>query len=474
MEIDKKKDVVVVKAATWYTISNIILRGISVFTAPIFTRLLTTSEYGIASNFTSWTSIVFCVSGLGLGTSIVRGKIEFKEDYKKYVSAIQFLGMITTIVMIAVMLPTLSFWTGLMELDKKLIIVMLIYLLVYPAVGFMQTNYRFDYRYKENIWISIFNAVGNVICSIGLILMYGEHRAFGRIIGTIIPVFILGLIFSTKIYTEGRCFYNKKYWKYAIKIGLPMIPHSLAMIVLGQIDRTMILKYCGSSDAGIYSFGYSYGILISVVTNALNDAIQPMIFEYIESKDKQRLNGLVQKTCSIISIMLVGVIAVGPEMLKILGTADYYSGRWIIYPVVIGTMFQFFYQCVACIEIFYKKTVVIAVGSVGAAIVNIVLNALFIPKYGFIAAGYTTLAGYLLLFLYHCIAARCVAGKKYIGNRVWLQASIFPVIYGAVMLYTYDEVIIRYLLFAVFMIVMFLKFKDEIDNLFRMVLRKRK
>lgn len=473
MENEKKNDAVVVKAATWYTISNIILRGISLFTAPIFTRLLTTSEYGIASNFTSWTSIVFCVSGLGLGTSIVRGKIEFKEDYKKYISSIQFLGMVTTIVVTVVMLPSLSFWTSLMEMDKYLIIIMMIYLLVYPSVGFMQTNYRFDYRYKENILISVFNAVGNVACSIGLILMYGEHRALGRIIGTILPVFILGLMFSVKIYIEGKCLYNKSYWNYALKIGFPMIPHSLAMIVLGQIDRTMILKYCGSSDAGIYSFGYSYGILIAVVTNALNDAIQPMIFEYIGYKDKQKLNSLVQKTCSIISIMIVGVIAVGPEMLKILGTADYYSGRWIIYPVVIGTMFQFFYQCVACIEIYYKKTSVIALGSIGAAIINVVLNYLLIPQYGFIAAGYTTLVGYLLLFIYHCMAARWVAGEKIFSNRVWLQTSIFPVLLGAIILYTYEEILIRYLLLSGFVVIMLLKHKGEIVNLLRNVLKKR-
>ena len=78
---EKRNNSVVVKAATWYTISNILLRGISLFTAPIFTRLLTTSDYGIASNFTSWTSIVLCISGLGFGTSIVRGKMEFKGEY---------------------------------------------------------------------------------------------------------------------------------------------------------------------------------------------------------------------------------------------------------------------------------------------------------------------------------------------------------------------------------------------------------
>ena len=467
-----KKEKIVVKAATWYTISNIMLRGISLFTAPIFTRLLTTAEYGMTSNFTSWFNIIFCISGLGFGTSIVRGKIEFKEDYKKYVSSIQFFGILFVAAIVAIMLPTMSFWSELMSMDKYLILIMLVYLLFFPTIGYMQTNYRFEYKYKENIFISVFNAIGNVICSIGLILMYSEYRVLGRILGMVIPVFMMGIVYMIKIFSEGRCFYNLKYWKYALQIGIPMIPHSLAMIVLGQIDRVMIMKSCGESDAGVYSFGYSYGILTSVITNALNDAIMPMIFEYIEENNKEKLNTLIKKTCNLVTILVIGVIAVGPEMLKLLGTSDYYSARWIIYPVVIGTMFQFFYQNVTRIEVYYKKTYIIAIGSVGAALVNLLLNAIFIPKYGFIAAGYTTTIGYFVLFIYHCIAARCVAGKILMENKIWLQSSVSSIFLGAILVLYYDEWMIRYAIIVIFLVVVLVLYRKDIYSIWFKLRRK--
>ena len=469
---DLKVESKVVKAATWYSISNILLRGISIFTAPIFTRLLSTSDYGIASNFVSWVSIVSCITGLGLGTSVIRGKIEFKEDFKKYLSSVQFLGIIATLFVIIIMVPSLSFWSNLMELDKWLIVGMLLYLLVFPSVSYTQIAYRFEYRYKENIIITIINTLGNVACSIGLILMFGSQRYVGRIIGTILPIFLMGIVFCFKIHQEGRCFFVQKYWKYALNISLPMIPHALSMIILGQIDRAMILKYCGSSDAGIYSFGYSYGILLAVVTNAINDAIQPMTYEYINQDNYKKVNDLFQKVMNLVVFLVILVIAVGPEALMILGTREYYDGRWIVFPVVLGTMFQFFYQNVACVEIYHKKTKLIAIGSVGAALVNFVLNMVFIPKVGYLAAGYTTMISYFLLFLYHYLCAQWVAGKKIFHTKSFVLNSMTAIVFSTILFGLYDIWYIRYIMLSVVMIWAIMKNKNDLLYFWRL-LKKR-
>lgn len=466
---DVKKEGKVLKAATWYTLSNIMLRGVSLFTAPVFTRLLSTSDYGIASNFVSWVSIVSCVTGLGLGTSVVRGKIEFKDEFKKYLSSLQFLGILATLLVILIMLPTLSFWSDLMEIDKYFVLIMLIYLLVYPSVGYVQINCRFDYKYKENIIISIFNTIGNVACSIGLILMFGSQRYIGRIIGTILPMFLMGVVFCIKIFKDGRCIYEPKYWRYALHISIPMIPHSLAMIVLAQMDRTMIMKYCGSSDAGIYSFGYTYAILLAVVTNSINDAVQPMVFEYIDEGNYNKMNQLFRTVSHLVTILVVGVIAVGPEALMVLGTKAYYAGKWIIYPVVIGTMFQFFYQNIACVEIYHKKTQLIAIGSVGAALVNFVLNIIFIPRFGFLAAGYTTMISYLILFLYHYACAQRITGQKIFCKKDFTFGSIFVICIGAILLFFYNVWYIRYIILIIFMLWAIRKNKAKILNLWNRV-----
>lgn len=463
----------VLKAAMFYTISNIVLRGVSLFTAPIFTRLLSTSDYGIASNFMSWSSIVMCVTGLSLGTSALRGKIEFKDKYKEFLSSIQTLGILTVIVVAVIMICTIDFWTDLMQMNRVYIILMMAYLLVYPSVGFAQVDLRFDYRYKENVLIAVINTFGSVLFSISLILLLTEQKALARIIGTIAPTLVLGTIFLIRIYHQGKCYVNRAYWRYALQISLPMIPHSLAMLILGQIDRTMIIKYCGESEAGIYSFGYSYGILLSVVTNAVNDAIQPVIYEYLEQKQEKKINEILNAICSVYTIVAVAAIGGGPEALRILGTEEFYAGRWVVYPVIIGTMFQFFYQNVSCIEIYYKKTKLIAVGSLSAAVVNLVLNAVFIPRYGFVAAGYTTLIGYFLLFIYHCFGAYSITHKNIISNKIWIITGIIPILFGGILTVFYDMWFIRYLLLFTYLIVAIIFKRKEIQEMFSILRKKR-
>lgn len=463
----------VVKATLWYTVSNILLRGISLFTAPIFTRLLSTADYGIASNFTSWAAVIACFTGLGLGTAVIRGKIEFNRDYKKYLSSVQFLGMIWCGICIVILLAGITIWSPIMSLDNACIVFMAGYLFFSPSLTYGQIDIRFDYKYKENVAISVLSTIINVGVAIGLILLWNDKKYLGRIVGIVFPSLLFGAWLAVRIFRQGRCYINRAYWKYALKLSVPMIPHGLAMIVLGQIDRIMIISYCGESEAGIYSFGYSYAVLLSVVTNAINDAVQPQMYEMMKSGEEEKMSSYVYRLMLLGVLLTVGIIGVGPEALRILGTQDYYDARWIIFPVAVGTFMQYVYQFFGLMEVYSKKTGYMAVGSCGAAIINYLLNMVYIPQYGYMAAAYTTFISYTLLMIFHFVMAR-VAYGKYIFKALPICSIIMLCIAGgAMLLYFYDYIfIIRYILILVFVIVIGYQAKEIISNLICQVMKK--
>lgn len=465
----------VVKATLWYTVSNIILRGVSLFTAPIFTRLLSTADYGIASNFSAWASIILCFTSLSLSTAVIRGKIEFKEKYKEFLSSVQTLGFIWSVICALMMCLSIEYCSDFMKLDKICITVMLFYLIVYPSLTYAQIDYKFDYRYKENVAISIINTIGNVFCSIGLILIWTEQRYLGRVIGMVAPIIIMGTWFAIQIYKQGKCLINLEYWRYALKISLPMIPHGLAMIVLGQIDRIMIIKYCGESEAGIYSFGYSYGILLSVVTNAINEAVQPQMYEMLENGEEGRLADFSYKLMLIGVMMSTILVGVGPEALRILGTNDYFEARWVIFPVVVGTMMQYMYQFFGVIEIYSNKTICMAVGSSGAAVVNYILNIHLIPKFGFVAAAYTTFLSYALLMAFHFIMTKIVTKKRIFEFFHVAGIFLLIVMIGLVIncLYNYMFVM-RYMITLLVLIAIGFLLRKTIRELFNQTVKKAK
>ena len=465
---------VIVKATFWYMISNILLRGMSLLTAPIFTRLLSTADYGIASNFNSWLNIISCISGLSLATAALRGKAEFKENYKSFLSSIQTLGITFCLLCAIIMFCTIGFWSDLMELNRVCVAVMLLYLIVSPSVSFTQIDYQFDYCYRENIGISIFNAAGTLFFTILMIYMYPNEKYMGRIYGLILPGILMGTLFLFRIFRKGRCLYKKEYWIYALKLSLPMIPHGFAMLVLGQIDRVMIIKYCGESHAGIYSFGYSYAVLLSVITNAISDGIKPQMFRFLDNKEDNTLVLFVHKIVIGTAALSLYIIALAPEALRILATKEYYDARWVVFPVVVGTLMQFMYQNFNIIQLYYKKTIYTAIGSVSAAIVNFILNMIFIPQFGFVAAAYTTMISYGFLMLFHYMASCLVAKRKVYPMVFFIIILAVTILMGFVFNLLYDTSFYYRYLLIVLMTGIFLFFmRKEITSVFLFIRKRR-
>ena len=94
-------------------------------------------------------------------------------------------------------------------------------------------------------------------------------------------------------------------------------------------------------------------------------------------------------------------LLIGPEIILLMGGNKYIEAINVLPPVVVGFVFQFIYSLYVNIEFYHKKQKDIAFATIIAAVINIGLNAFFIPKYGYVAAAYTTLAGYIVLFIIH-------------------------------------------------------------------------
>ncbi len=435
------------KAGVWYTISNIALRAISIVTAPIFTRLLTPADYGKFNNFFSWQTILACVFGLCLNYSIGRAKIDYKNDFDGFISSIQTLSAIVGLSLLILVLPFLGSLSAFMEIDKGLLISLLVMLIVSPSIDYLQSKFRFEYRYKENVLIALINSVGTVLISIFLILLSDiEHRYVGRILGSVIPIFFIGVFAVIYLYRKGENAINKEYWKYALRISIPMMPHGIAMVLLAQIDRIMLIKMDGDASAGLYSFGYSYALIISVVTNAIMNAWQPWLYDNVSAGNYSEVKKSNHQINSLGFVMMLVFILVGPEVIMILGTPPFYEAKWMVAPVIVGCFFQFVYGYFSLMEIYCKRTELIAFGSVGASVVKIVLNLIFIPKYGFVGAAYTTMISYAILMVYHWIMFNRIFHESIFDLKQLVSLCISSIVLCVLIVAVYENTLVRYIL----------------------------
>jgi|TARA_R110000868_G_scaffold118059_2_gene313284 O-antigen/teichoic acid export membrane protein len=462
-----------IKSGSSYLLSNILLRSSALLTAPIFTRLLSTSDYGIAGNFAAWLSIGLVIVGLGLPYSIGNAKIDFPSEFNKYLASIQILGSIVgvSVLLLAILFRVqLSEW---MELDQYLVVMLFVYLLFLPSVVFSQERYKFLLLYKENIYISIFSTLGSIVfCLIFILYVFSEERYYGRIIGLILPLFLMGVFFYNKILRDGWSTNIRKYWSYALKISVPMIPHALAMVVLDQMDRIMIIKICGRSVAGLYSFGYGYAILILIFSNAVLQAYNPWLYISYLKNDIKAIKTSNMVITYVMCILTVIVVSMAPEALKLLGSRSFWDAKWVIAPIAAGALFQYVYNTYASLELYHKKTTVIAIGSVLAAIINYALNSMFIPVFGYVAAAYSTFASYFVLALFHRYACQKVCKKQVYDDKYVFAVTIFTAVISLLITQLYEYFFLRYLLLVVLLLIVCFSQIKRIKTLYNLLSSK--
>ena len=431
----------VLKSGLWYTVSSIAIRAVAIITSPIYTSMLSTGDYGLANTFNSWIEVFNILTCLCVVYSIGRAKIDFKDKFDEYMSSLQALSSSFAFVVLILVTVFRNFVSEWIEYEVPLVIVLFVYLCIYPSVEYTLQKCRYEYKYKENILISAITCVATVVFSIVLMLVFNDKRYVGKILGTILPTFLMGLFCYVRILKRGKTFFNKEYWIYALKFGIPMIPHAFALVILAQIDRIMIKDICGPSDTGLYTYGYGFATLLAVFTNAIGQAWLPWFNDQLHVGNREGIKNIQKKLVLLGIFLTLGFITVAPEALIVLAPngRDYWVAKWVIPPVALGTLAQYFYTNYVNLELFRKKTPLIAASSICTAIVNYGLNYIAIPRFGYISAAYTTFISYVFLMIFHYVATRFVLKEKVYQDSFMFIGLALSTVAGLAIMYFYRD-----------------------------------
>lgn len=233
-----------IKAGVWYTISAVLLRSISIITTPIFTRLLSTEDYGVVTSFTSWYSLLLPICSLNLTYSVAKAKEDFDDNIKQYIGSMTLLSLIFTLLVALVSFLNINLTEKILGFDPLIIGLLFSYLACMEVVQLYQTECRFLYRFKTNVLISIIITIGSVIASLFLIISSTHNRYIARIFGIVIPVFVIAIFILLKTIKQRSFSFNVErninYWKYALQISVPLIFHVVSISILTQSDRVII------------------------------------------------------------------------------------------------------------------------------------------------------------------------------------------------------------------------------------------
>lgn len=462
------------KSGAWYTIANFLVRSIGFLTTPIFGRLLTKAEFGVVNHYGSWLSIFTIIITLNLESTFISARFDHKKTFDDYVYSVLVLSSISSLFWILV-LNVLNFcFPSILQLDSFYLNAMMVYILFLPAINMYQTRERYLFEYKHSVLVSVVVAVGTSVLSVVLVLL-SKDKLTARIIGGVIPSVIVGIVLFALIVKRSRKL-NFDYWKYALPICLPFIPHLLSLVLLNQMDRIMIRQICGVEDEGVYSMASNCGLIIMILVTSLNSAFSPWLGGKLDSKEFVDIRRFTKKYILLFVIVSFGFVLVAPEILFIFGDKPYMEAQYVIPPVALGCILQFLYIFFVDVEQFYKHTLGMAIASMIAALTNYALNAFLIPMYGYIAAAYTTVAGYLVLLAIHMfLVYRLKMSHIYSYPFVILVVLVCSIVTIAIsILYACDN-IYRYaaiLLYLFACLIVANKYKAEIKTMVKMIKQK--
>lgn len=405
----------VLKAGFGYTIGNYLLKGLAFFTIPIFARLLNPSDYGQYNTFIAYESILFVIIGFAIHSSYKNarykyGKVEegaFKgQDYYSYVS--------TTLAMIVILL---GIWLSLVNIFGKSLVKLLsldlfsLNLLVLFAFGSaviccFNVDVSLQYKFKSFLTVAAINAIGSIGLSIFLICtVFDNQRYLGRVIGTVLPLLIIAIYIICHYFKRAKPCNYRSFLSWGLNYSLPIVPHGISQVILSQFDRIMINSMIGSFQAGVYSFAYNIFTIVAVTSASIDNAWGPWFYEKMHEHNYEEIKQKSKFYMLFLFCFTASIILVSPELIAFLGTREYEEAVYSAVPIIAGGFFAFMYNIPASVEYYYEKTRFIAIGTVMAAIINIILNYIFINQYGYTAAAYTTLVTYLLYFYFHYFLA---------------------------------------------------------------------
>ena len=437
----------VLKAGVGYTIGNILLHCMGVFTLPIFTRLLTTSEYGQYGVFMSYASILLTVISCALHTSIRSAKIEFGDRIDEYTSSITRVYFLNLLILLLFSVVSPKGLCNILGLDNNQLTLLAVYTFGTSMMNLYNTRLSLDYSVKKYIKLSALNSVVSLLLSLALMYtVLRDNRLLGRLLGLTVAVTLVATISLHSLYKRARPKRNKEYLRFGLTYSLPLIAHGVAQTLLAQFDRIMINSIVGSAEAGIYSFGGSIKNLLNVVANSLNTVWATWFFDEMADNHVEKVKRRAKEYTLLVLLLGISALFVAPEVVKILGARNYWDACYLAPPMVLDSYVMFIYAIVVQAEYYTKKTHYVLVGTVIAAVINIITNYIFIKQYGYIAAAYTTLFAYVCYLIFHVIIAKRAIGFHVVSISQHLLQGVIVIICAGLCLVLMNQVLARWIL----------------------------
>ena len=419
-------------------ISTFLLKGISIFTAPIFSRLLGTGGYGVMSTYNIWVGLVSTIGTSQTQITIPNARIEYPiEDQRRYQSSIMGLSVTLFACVSFLVLAMLPWVSDLLRLSPMLIGLLLVHSFGSFCVAFLNTKFIYELKAGRNMITSVLVTLSTLALSLILVLQLPkEINYYGRIWGNALVYGILGISICVWVLSSGKTYFSRKYWRFALVLAIPLALQSLSDQLLGHSDLLMLRHMKGDSVGGMYGLAYNFAGIMFAIFTALNNSWTPFFFEENRLGHREQVVHQAGNFAELYTVLSAGFILLALEVFKVFAGREFWEGSKVIPVFVTSYYLNFLCTLPVNYEYYHKKTNMVAAATILAAFLNIGINALLIPRFGIMGAAVASCISHGVQFSLHYSYARSRLGRDAYPFKFGLWGK-YALLYGAVVILVY-------------------------------------
>ena len=239
--------------------------------------------------------------------------------------------------------------------------------------------------------------VGATIVFVVVLRMGARGQLLGGLVGNAVMALVLSYVLLRKWFVPEL---RWAYLKASLVFGLPLIPHLISAWAMAAADRLILERYVPLDQLGLYTLAYSLGMIMNVIVNSVNKAWAPHYYDFMERND--RPDDRVRSAVAVYVAGIGGLCLIGAlfsqEVIVVL-TPQRYHGTVPYVPLILfAYLLQGYYFLSVAPLFFHKKTKLLPLITMLAALINVSLNLLLAPRVGVAAAVWATVIAYAATF----------------------------------------------------------------------------
>ena len=455
-----------------YGLGGIISKIVPLVMVPVVTRLMPNTEYfGLSDLSGTVISFASALAIIGMYDAMFRMFFEKEdEDYRKTVCSTTLTFTLTTSVFVFVVMLFLrnviaEFFFGNPKY-AYLVYITAIATLVGSTNGIISAPTRMQNKRKIFLVTNTVSPILSYAVSIPLLLK-GYY-----VIALPLAGVVSGITMETSFWILNNRWFSVHKFDFALlkqllKIAVPLFPNFLIYWVFNSSDRIMIANLLDVGQAGIYSVGSKLGHASQLIYTAFAGGWQYFAFSTMKEDNQVKSNSLIFEYLGIISfVCTMFVCLVSRPLYSVLFPAEYLQGYIISPYLFLAPLLQMLFQVVANQFLVVKKTWPNMFILSFAAVLNVILNLVLIPRIGIEGAAIATLAGYFVADVV-CVVVLCNMKLMLISTRFILLTMLVAIFIAIWRIFLASKFFMAFCMLCIVIGILFLLYMDDISSFLR-------